>query len=99
MTDHTPGPWGLLSRGADGDGGELFGWDLDGPPEPAMRGTFALYADAKLAAAAPDLAEALLVLRSYFLLPDDEQTPVRRATAQSVARAALRKAGVLDARV
>ena len=97
MPDHTPGPWGLFSRGADGDGGELFGWDLDGPPEPAMRGTFANYADAKLAAAAPDLAEAVRVIYTLCLLPDDEQTPARLVTAQAVARAALRKAGILDA--
>lgn len=61
MTEHTPGPWGILSRGADD--GTLFGWDLDGPPEPAMRGTFANYADATLAAAAPELLDALRVAR------------------------------------
>ena len=47
------------------------GWDIEGPPEPMLRGQFAKAADAKLAAAAPDLLEALERVNRDWLSPFD----------------------------
>ena len=59
---HTPGPWRVDHRHihAERDSDEMsgLGWELTGPRKP-MRGDFARAADAHLAAAAPDLLEAL----------------------------------------
>ena len=61
--DHTPGPWRAVHRHSHGaphdDEMAGLGWDIEGPPEPALRGQFARAADARLAAAAPILYEAL----------------------------------------
>ena len=86
MSKHTPGPWGLWSRG--GGDGSLFGWDLDGPPEPQMRGTFAKYEDALLAAAAPDLLEACNLIMEHGR-SDDDLIPL---TTLVVVRNAIAKA-------
>ena len=61
MLNHTPGPWKAVPRSSDNDGthderGGL-GWDIEGPPEPTLRGQFSLAADAYLTAAAPDLLD------------------------------------------
>ena len=50
MSAHTPEPWEHYDRGG-------MGWDIDGPPA-GLRGAFRLEADARLAAAAPDMLEA-----------------------------------------
>ena len=59
---HTPGPWTAEPRHVHNDGTQDesagLGWDVEGPPEPMLRGQFARAADAKLVAAAPDLLEA-----------------------------------------
>lgn len=60
---HTPGPWTVTHRcfGAKPTDDEIvgLGWELEGPPEPMLRGQFSKAADAYLVAAAPDLLEAL----------------------------------------
>ena len=66
MTEpYTPGPWKAYALDVGNDGtkdswdlGAGLGWDIDGPPEPQLRGQFAKAADAYLIAAAPDLLEA-----------------------------------------
>ena len=67
---HTPAPWRAVPRDSDNDGSQDeragLGWDVEGPPEATLRGQFARAADAKLAAAAPELLEALLGLRATW---------------------------------
>ena len=62
---HTPGPWIARSRHNYPDRDECcgLGWEIEGPPEPQLRGQFAKAADAYLIAAAPDLLAALERLR------------------------------------
>ena len=48
---HTSGPWEHYDRGG-------MGWDVDGPPQ-GIKGMFLREADARLAAAAPDMLAAL----------------------------------------
>lgn len=69
MTGHTPAPWVAKARAVDSTGQDdyFLGWDITGPPE-AQRGQFARAADARLAAAAPELYEALKAM----LNPDTE---------------------------
>lgn len=59
----TPGPWVVSHRcsGAGWHDDETFGlgWELEGPPEPMLRGMFAKAADAHLIASAPNLYAAL----------------------------------------
>ena len=63
MSEHTPGPWTVRHRhvlcGPDDDESCGLGLEVDGPPEP-MRGKFALAADARLVAAAPDMLAVLV---------------------------------------
>ena len=67
MSKHTPGPWKAVPRDVDADKpgnmdiGESsgLGWDIEGPPEPQLRGQFAKGSDAQLIAAAPELLAAL----------------------------------------
>ena len=67
MSKHTPGPWKAVPRDVDADKpgnmdiGESsgLGWDIEGPPEPQLRGQFAKGSDAQLIAAAPDMLAAL----------------------------------------
>lgn len=51
----TPGPWEAYSRDisgrVDSDKSSGLGWDIDGPPEPRLRGQFANGHDAILIAA------------------------------------------------
>lgn len=64
--EHTPGPWQAehCHAGAKANDDELggLGWDVVGPPEPALRGMFARAADAHLIAAAPDLLAACMAM-------------------------------------
>ena len=57
----TPGPWFARPRHVDNDGTQDemggLGWDIEGPPEPMLRGQFALAGDAYLVASAPLLKE------------------------------------------
>ena len=63
MTPITPGPWHARPRNIDNDLTQDaiagLGWDVEGPPEPMLRGQFAKAADAYLAAAAPEILAAL----------------------------------------
>ncbi len=63
MTAHTPGPWTVHHRCVDkspyDDESCGLGLEVDGPPEPQLRGRFARAADAHLIAAAPELLAAL----------------------------------------
>ena len=65
VTEHTPGPVGnSLALGMstmDGTMDEMsgLGWEIDGPPEPMLRGQFAKAADAHLIAASPEMLAAL----------------------------------------
>ena len=63
MTAHTPGPWTVHHRHVDkspnDDESCGLGLEVDGPPEPQLRGRFARAADAHLVAAAPELLAAL----------------------------------------
>jgi hypothetical protein len=83
MTGHTPGPWQATARAVDSTGQDDYelGWDIAGPPE-AQRGQFARAADARLAAAAPEMLEELRGFldgvfygddREQWLLPSDER--------------------------
>ena len=60
MTEHTPGPWTAKPRSVLNDGtqdqtSDGLGWDIEGPPEPQLRGQFKLAADARLIAASPTM--------------------------------------------
>ncbi len=60
----TPPPWTAVPRDIGNDGTHDddqagLGWDLDGPPQAMLRGQFALAMDAKMAAASPELVNAL----------------------------------------
>ena len=61
MSKETPKPWVAVPRHGNHDKDEMsgLGWDIEGPPEPMLRGQFALAADAHKAAAAPELFDAL----------------------------------------
>ena len=63
MTAHTPGPWTVRHRCVDtspyDDERCGLGLEVDGPPEPHLRGRFARAAAAHLVAAAPELLAAL----------------------------------------
>ena len=58
----TPGPWRVNPRHGHGDEVSGCGLDIDGPPEPLLLGQFSREADARLAAAAPDLLAACSLL-------------------------------------
>ena len=79
---YTPGPWEHNDRGG-------MGWDVDGPPH-GMRGMFLLEADARLAAAAPDLLAALEVVLERHELP--ERFPICLCGICNLSRAAIAKA-------
>ena len=59
----TDDPWRArpLSAGNDGIQDEMsgLGWDIEGPPGPALRGQFSLAGDAYMAAASPTMYQAL----------------------------------------
>ena len=61
--NHTPGPWRAVPRSSicdtPSEGKDGLGWDIEGPPEPMLRGQFAKGADARLVAAAPAMFDAL----------------------------------------
>ena len=63
MVEHTPGPWTVRHRCVDkspyDDESCGLGLEVDGPPEPQLRGRFARAVDAHLVAAAPELLAAL----------------------------------------
>ena len=63
---HTPGPWKAYIALRNGDSGND-GWDINGPPSPIPQGfTYFNEADARLIAAAPELAEALREVTTLF---------------------------------
>ena len=97
----TPGPWMAYPRNVDNDGtqDELCGsgWEIDGPPEPQLRGQFSRAADAYLIAAAPELLEACIAVEQLAALaefPSDEWIVAGRQLAQiaPLLRAAIAKA-------
>ena len=59
----TPEPWRARPRNVNNDGTQDamagLGWDIEGPPEPALRGQFQLAGDAYMAAASPRMYKAL----------------------------------------
>ena len=70
----TPGPWMAYPRNVDNDGtqDELcgLGWEIDGPPEPQLRGQFSRAADAYLIAAAPELLAACMMVERLVALAE-----------------------------
>ena len=74
MSKHTPGPWNAVPRDVDADKpgnmdiGESsgLGWDIEGPPEPQLRGQFAKGSDAQLIEAAPDMLAALELCHEHL---------------------------------
>ena len=64
LADATPGPWTVNHRhiaGSENDD-EMsgLGLEIEGPPEPILRGQFSRSADARLAALGPELARRLV---------------------------------------
>ena len=77
--DYTPGPWKAVPRSTDALEEDYFlGWEIEGPPE-AMRGQFARGDDARLAAAAPDLYQALQAINARLDAPVDNPEKFCRA--------------------
>lgn len=68
LAEATPGPWRAAHRhtqcSESDDEQSGLGLELVGPPEPCLRGRFARSADARLAAAAWELAQEVLRLRA-----------------------------------
>ena len=96
MTPPTPGPWKAVPRHVDNDGTQDemggMGWDIEGPPEPMIRGQFAKAADAYLGAAAPDLLAALQSLYAACEKLQDRGVVDFRSGALEAARAAIVRA-------
>ena len=98
MSGHTSGPWTTYHRHSEAsphdDELDGLGWQLQGPEEPMLRGTFAKAADAYLVAAAPDLLDALKRAESALAIAasyvNREQASMQRAL--DAARAAIAKA-------
>ena len=92
VLDYSPGPWKAVHRHVHGgphdDEMAGLGWDIGGPPEPMLRGQFARAADARLMAAAPDLYQALLQVKSLVDGPVDHP--------ETFCRAILEIAGIVD---
>ena len=77
--NYTPGPWKAVPRSTDAVEEDYFlGWEIEGPPE-AMRGQFARGDDARLAAAAPDLYQALQRIKARLDAPVDNPEEFCRA--------------------
>jgi hypothetical protein len=108
MTDaakHTPGPWSYDGEDIDSeaahlvaeemglshDGYEIFSIDAEGDVYMPI-GTALNEEDARLIAAAPDMAEALQRIASDASVGDDAQNKNDRPS--EIARTALAKAGV-----
>ena len=96
-TKHTPGPWEVRPSSREGNGSQ---WrdivSLGGAFTPAYVGE-ALEADARLIAAAPEMAAALKTLAQEFLLCAGEGVdPTLAGLAEKglgLCRAALKQAG------
>ena len=88
--EHTPGPWTASARHSSNDGTQDemsgLGWEIEGPPEPMLRGQFAKAADAYLIAAAPDLLEALEDFCEHHNCPA-AICPVQEAALAALAKA------------
>ena len=72
-----PGPWVVRHRDVGGDAytdemSSGLGLEVEGPPEPALRGQYAKSADARLAALAPGLAVAVDLARALRDYEDGE---------------------------
>ena len=81
---HTPGPWvascrHIAYKGGEWSEDEFLQWEVDGPRVPHGRGEF-FQADAFLIAAAPELLEALVMVR-------DADDDCRRDGLQTMSRA------------
>ena len=77
--NYTPGPWKAVPRSTDALEEDYFlGWEIEGPPE-AMRGQFSRGDDARLAAAAPDLYQALQAIKARLDAPVDNPEEFCRA--------------------
>lgn len=92
QAQHTPGPW---KNNADGMK-TVMGWDDTGDLQPLAQVFFQnfeteeAYANARLIAAAPDMAAALTACLDYFSYYQDQQA---KAFEEGI-RAVLEKAGV-----
>lgn len=73
MSAHTPGPWTAIRRYyravPHDDERSGFGWEVEGPEMPTLRGMFARAADAHLVAASPDMLDAIERLLEYYADP------------------------------
>ena len=90
---YTPGPWIAVPRHIQNEGDEDdpsgLGWDIEGPPEPMLRGQFKRADDARLVAAGPELLTALQDL--LMVVSDNEWVP-EPVSYMKLARAAVAKA-------
>ena len=97
MSKHTPGPWKIAGHG--NSAGVL---EISAPDLPALCGVIrGSLADARLIAAAPDLLEALRMLRAIGAGGVIERIETGKPTwnaldeVEKIARTALDKAGAL----
>lgn len=95
--EHTPGPWKAVPRSVLNDGtqdetGDGLGWDIEGPPEPQLRGQFKKAADAHLIATAPDFLKAAKLAVECFagepcpLVHDDDDPCWLELTISAIAK-------------
>ena len=78
VSSATPGPWTATCRDMDQQSGRHsgLGWEIEGPPEPILRGQFALAEDAQFIAHAREDIPALLAevdrLRAYIVKAQED---------------------------
>jgi hypothetical protein len=88
----TPGPWEAGARHDYEDQDEVSGcgWDVDGPPEPSLRGMFSNRADAKfIAHARTDIPALLSALRAVTAERDALKLDLRRQHLRRLAEGNL----------
>ena len=85
MSKETPKPWVAVPRHGNHDKDEMsgLGWDIEGPPEPMLRGQFALAADARKVAAAQEMLEALELVSEWAACPPGMKAIVQAAIAKA----------------
>ena len=97
----TPGPWMAYPRNVDNDGtqDELcgLGWEIDGPPEPQLRGQFSRAADAYLIAAAPELLAACMMVERLVALAEFPSNALITAGRQLAELGPLLRAAIAKA--